>query len=410
MTTKRPKIYLTMIVKNEVPVICRCLDSCSALIDGLIIHDTGSTDGTQQLIQQWAEDHQKPLHLTETDWVDFGTNRSSLLKDFWQRTGDLQPHGAYSLMVDADEVYHYPPGFDLAKHLREGGFCDRYEVECRYGPLTYPRPFIVSNRLLWGFRGAVHEFIDLVGPANASPVIGGVIPQLWLEPIQDGARSKDPDKFRHDAEAISRAMVVETDPGMLARYEFYYAQCLRDAGEVTSSISAYMRRIVDHAGIGYIEEAYVSYLNVLRMLRCSEGSDTATYIKLALESFEVAPERWETRYELIRFLWTNHMPHAAYALVPPLPYKRPPTGLFIETWIYNWGMAEQAALAAYWSGHYGWALSIFRSLLDGKDLPKTERLRTIENIRWCAEAAGKPEWFDLHKEYLDAEISNKTDA
>ena len=56
-------ICLNMIVKNESPVIERCLASVKKLIDYWVICDTGSTDGTQKLIQ-------KVLHNPVVHWVD----------------------------------------------------------------------------------------------------------------------------------------------------------------------------------------------------------------------------------------------------------------------------------------------------------------------------------------------------
>src|SRR5258708_7311441 len=48
-------IGLCMIVKNESKVITRCLGSVRPLVDYVMIEDTGSTDGTQQLITDWLE-------------------------------------------------------------------------------------------------------------------------------------------------------------------------------------------------------------------------------------------------------------------------------------------------------------------------------------------------------------------
>lgn len=43
-------VCLCMIVKNEAPVIRRCLDSVRPLITNWVIVDTGSTDGTQDIM------------------------------------------------------------------------------------------------------------------------------------------------------------------------------------------------------------------------------------------------------------------------------------------------------------------------------------------------------------------------
>ena len=46
-----PKVVLTMIVKNEAHVIERCIASVRPIIDAYLIVDTGSEDGTQDVIR-----------------------------------------------------------------------------------------------------------------------------------------------------------------------------------------------------------------------------------------------------------------------------------------------------------------------------------------------------------------------
>ena len=45
-----------MIVKNETSVIRHCLESTLPLIDYILVVDTGSTDGTQQMIRGFLAD------------------------------------------------------------------------------------------------------------------------------------------------------------------------------------------------------------------------------------------------------------------------------------------------------------------------------------------------------------------
>ncbi len=47
---------LCMIVKNEEAVLDRCLSSLSALMDEIIIVDTGSEDATKEIARQYTDD------------------------------------------------------------------------------------------------------------------------------------------------------------------------------------------------------------------------------------------------------------------------------------------------------------------------------------------------------------------
>jgi glycosyltransferase involved in cell wall biosynthesis len=70
----RPTMCLCMIVKNESAVIERCLASVRGLVDHWVVSDTGSTDGTPELVRAALDGIPGELH--REPWVDFGHNRS----------------------------------------------------------------------------------------------------------------------------------------------------------------------------------------------------------------------------------------------------------------------------------------------------------------------------------------------
>ena len=96
------RICLNMIVKNESPVIERCLASVKPWIGHWVIVDTGSTDGTQELVRKAMAGVPGELH--ERPWRNVGHNRNEAL--------DLaRAHGDYVLFIDADEQLQVPPDF-----------------------------------------------------------------------------------------------------------------------------------------------------------------------------------------------------------------------------------------------------------------------------------------------------------
>ena len=84
------RISLCMIVKNEIASLEQTIDSVSSLVDEVAILDTGSTDGTWELVQTLAHRHK------QIAWPDhFGEARNQALA---LATGD------WILILDGDEV------------------------------------------------------------------------------------------------------------------------------------------------------------------------------------------------------------------------------------------------------------------------------------------------------------------
>ncbi len=109
---KKPTVCLNMIVKNESTVITRCLKSVLPLIDFWVISDTGSTDGTQEIIKEFMKDIPGELH--ERVWVNFEHNRNEALS--------LAKNKAdYILFMDADDYLSYSSDYQLP-NLKEDSY------------------------------------------------------------------------------------------------------------------------------------------------------------------------------------------------------------------------------------------------------------------------------------------------
>ena len=84
-----PTLSVAMIVKNEAHHLAQCLDTIKDWVDEIVILDSGSTDATQQIAEQYGA-----KFYQNTDWSGFGKQRQ-LAQQYV--TSD------YVLWLDADE-------------------------------------------------------------------------------------------------------------------------------------------------------------------------------------------------------------------------------------------------------------------------------------------------------------------
>jgi GT2 family glycosyltransferase/Flp pilus assembly protein TadD len=88
-TSVKPKVSLTMIVKNEEHHLSACLESVKHLVDEMIVVDTGSTDRTREIVEVFG------AKLYEFPWINhFAAARNEALR---YATGD------WVLWMDADD-------------------------------------------------------------------------------------------------------------------------------------------------------------------------------------------------------------------------------------------------------------------------------------------------------------------
>lgn len=117
MELKRPTIALAMIVKNEVHNLPRLFKSVEGCFDQIHITDTGSNDGTQEVIKKFGAE------LHHFDWVD----------DFsLARNASFRPvQTDYVFWMDADDVLENREAFILWRDTAMG-FADYWLANYHY--------------------------------------------------------------------------------------------------------------------------------------------------------------------------------------------------------------------------------------------------------------------------------------
>ncbi len=353
----KPTICLNMIVKDESPVIRRCLASVKPWIDYWVIVDTGSTDGTQDIITEYMQDIPGELH--ESPWVDFAHNRNEALilaKD----------KGDYLLFIDADEILIPSEDFSLPELN-----LDFYYVMTNFAGTKYARVQLINNHLNWQWYGVVHETIDCP-EARQAATLAGIVNSVTTE----GHRSQDPQKYQKDVSILERAVEQEPDN---TRYVFYLAQSYRDAKQLDQALNTYQKRV---SMGGWDQEIFWSLLQIGRIQEALHISEDI-FMQSYYEAYLFRPSRMEPLYYLTFYYRKTEQYEKGYLMGrQALSIHKSGDILFVEEWIYNYGLLLEFSLCAYYTEHYVEALLASQLILSCSSTPPHVRECVQNNLLW----------------------------
>ena len=342
-----------MIVRDEARVIERCLRSVEGLIDSWVICDTGSRDGTQQLVERLLAG--VPGQLYENRWTNFGHNRTELMRVAVGRAD-------YLLLLDADMTVTFNPAG------LTGLTADCYLLR-HAGSVEYWITRLVRGDRTWRYVGSTHEHVATDG--------------------RDAVQKLDAIVIHHHADGGSRAAKFDRDLRLLsedlradpadARAAFYLAQTYRDMGRRDEAIELYQRRA--EMG-GWDQEIFYSMFQAA-VLRADNGDWPAAMAALNA-AWEFRPTRLEPVYELASRLRVRGEYRAAHHFAcRGVDQPQPDDVLYVWPWVYRWGLLFEYSITAYWVGQHQQALAACRRLLSLDDLPAEYRAHVLKNMDFC---------------------------
>ena len=215
MTDEKKSICLNMIVKDEAHIILETFTNICKHVefDYWVISDTGSTDGTQELIRNFFKEKNIPGELFEDEWKDFSHNRNKAIEHAVGKSD-------YVFFFDADDLIH--GDFEIP------GILDKDYYQAKFGTnFSYNRAIMVSNReLICRYVGVLHETLDVYKPNSTCSTIEG---DYFFESRRLGNRSKNPNKYIDDGNVLAAAYEKETSD-LRYRYAYYCAQSFSDSG------------------------------------------------------------------------------------------------------------------------------------------------------------------------------------
>lgn len=336
---------LVMICKDEVHRIARCLESLRPHLAHWTILDTGSHDGTQDVIRETMAGIPGALH--EEPFVNFGVNRS---RAFALARGTCD----WLVAADADMTWEIESGWEPDPAF------DAHMVRMGTGVPEWWLPLVMRGDLPWVSIGSVHEYSAIEGPPYRSAKTDAV--RIVSGHIADAS----PEKLRWHERLLREELEREPDQ---PRATFYLAQTLRDLGE-PAAIDLYRRR----AAMDNSEEAFCAAYAAASL----EPEWPAKQAAL-MAAWEMRPARLEPLYDLVHGLNERGQHHAAYRL-SETPAEVPSDVLFVYPSVWDWGMPFERSIAAWWVGRRDEVAALSEALLTNPRLPAHIRQAVQRNL------------------------------
>ena len=372
-----------MIVKDEAHVIERCLASVRPLIDYALVVDTGSRDGTQDVVRRWLASSGVAGEVVDVPWRDFAFNRSDALARL-RAVAEVD----YALVIDADDRIAYRPGFDPTG-FKASLAADLYDVTIELPPILYARPQICSNRLPFRFRGVLHEFLEGPETFTRADAVG-----FSIVCSREEAAARIPTNTSTMPRSWRQRCAMRQMRSCARATRSTWRRACRDSGSSAPPRSrAYLARA---SPLGFwSEEVFDQPLRMPRKLmeRPRPSTRHSDRRHLSCDAYEICAAPSAAPGSL-HAAWRAYCPLAVASAVDRPPgrqgvrwrSRRPAHGaLRRSTWIYDYGLLDEFSIAAYWAGHFGECLAAAERLLSEGKVPEQHRPRILENARFARE-------------------------
>lgn len=317
---EHPTIAACLIVKNEEANILRCLRSAREIIDQVVVCDTGSTDGTIDLVQKWCADEGLPLIMQFHRFEDFATNRNKLLDT--ARLSKCE----WLLLLDADQTIGigdkpWPPyGFD--------GMMIPYAGSVKYWNLR-----LIRNRPGWKWMGRTHEVLmwddDIWGQQSGPWVERSSI--FTITNHDDGGSRGD--KSERDVRLLQMDLIDKpNDPRSL----FYLAQTYEDMGNLPFAQHYYEERARLK---GFEEERWLAQFRAARLAK----NPARVMRAFSQRPIRAEPVHWLAQHFRNQGEWEAALTFA----LSDFPFPEHEI-LFVDRWVYDWGLDLERQIALWY--------------------------------------------------------------
>jgi glycosyltransferase involved in cell wall biosynthesis len=365
-----PKLILNTIVKDEAHCILIMLESAAKISDAIVIADTGSTDGTQDLIRKFGEDNNIPTYVFERPFDDFEKSRNFGMEKARDVVKELgwDSNDCWTWWCDADETIIVDPKFDKKQFNK-----DLFMINTYIGQMKYTRNTFARVSKPFRFYGPVHEFIV----CDDQNITSGLAENIHVDVKMIGAswQGDISQKYLSHSHKLEAYIAADRkDP----RWIFYTAQSYHDSASMKDnkeeneerlrrSLKYYRERV--SRTDGYAEEIYYAQYRIGTIMRILEEPWHLTHMEL-LKAYQIDPLRGESIKVIIDHYLQMGDWHMAYLYSKfakttfhgKNPY--PTRLLFVDEATYIWRFAEAHAATCYYTGRMDEAKQTYQEMVN----------------------------------------------
>jgi len=359
--SKKYKLGLSQIMKNEAHVAERMLNSIKPIVDAIFLVDTGSTDNTIEICKKWGETNNIPVFIKERPFDNFENSRNAAM-EFAKEDCE------YCFWLDFDEELIISPKFDKNKLDK-----DLYMFNTMIGKMLYTRNEFWKTDKPFRWYGPCHEYII----CETNNITSGLMEGITVNVKMDGGSWKGniADKYKKHA-AVLEDYIDNKDRN--SRWVFYTAQSYHDSASIPDNkveneerlrraLKYYKERVMRTDG--YEEERFYSQFRLGTIKRALEFPWAETMNEF-LKAYSMDPLRGEPIKAIIDYYLSVGEWNNAYlfskAAKGTFHGKNPyPTRLlFVDESLYTWRLLEVHSAACFYTGRKQEATDTYNELLD----------------------------------------------
>ena len=375
--SEKQTICLNMVVNNEKTTIKSCLDSVKPLINYWVIIDTGSTDGTQSLIQECLKDIPGELYEKAVKSPEDTFNEALQLS---------KEKADYILFVSGKGRFERDTSFrlDLSKDV----YCiwrDKASYSCL-------RRQLVKASLPWKWDKGSLDFLSCDTPCSSDV----------LEGIRYVLGEDEPCEVPQLQSYFSLLQKeLESDPDNCLNI-MLLAEAYRGAGEKEKALEWYKRRINKTSNNQLLEDqnkqdVFWSLFQIAK-LQQELGYSTDSVIEAYYRAHRFRPHRIEPIYHLAKLYNQQKQFDLAYACIKSRAFIRQPR--LKDTYYVTYGMEEygllfELSICSYWVENYQESMEASQTLLKMEKIPESMKNQAMKNrdfaFQKIQQKAGKEE-------------------